>query len=599
MFIDRWAGALARSRIVAHIATVAAALFITIASLGLSPAVLAHGGHDPDAPTAVLPTAVQARAVAVGDEIEAVAILRGDDLLIYVDRFADNSPVTKATVIVTIGRSEHRAEINGDGIYLVKAPTLVRPGANELVIAVQDAAFSDLLIATLTTLVSPEAATITADPTGFLARLKSWVDVVGPTLTAILGSLAIMGFTAVLLLRRKPPKDEFAQKMRTDEDDKPRGGGGGPLVVLTLIGLLAIGGRDPAAAHGGHDHGDDAAQPMTVSGDAPRRLADGSVFLPKPTQRLLGVRTVQAQETSTRPSYTLVGRIIPNPDKSGVVQSTVNGRLTPPATGLPRLGQDVKAGDVLAYVTPAFLAIDSTNVAQTAGDLDQQIELAKTKLARGQRLLAANAGTRVTVEEAELLLRGLERRRAALGQSQIKSEPLLSPVDGVIASAKVMVGQVVAPQDILFEIIDPASLLVEAFVFDPAAPQKFDAASAQAQDGASFGLTFIGRSRALRQQSTILHFAIQNPPATLNVGLPVTVHAQAGDPVVGLLIPKAALVRGANGEDIVWRHTEPERFVATAVKVSSFDGERVLVQSGLKPSERVVVLGAELINQVR
>ena len=588
MFIVRWAGVLARSEIVALMATVATALFTILVSLGLSPDARAHGGHDHDAPTAALPTAVQPRAVAVGDEIEAVAVLAGDDLHIYVDRFVDNSPVTKAAITVTIGKTEHRAEISGSGYFLVKTPTLVRPGANELVISVQDAAFSDLLITTLVTQTSAQATTIASEPTDWLTRLKSWVDAFGPKLSAILGSLTILGFSGVLFMRRR---------MRVDSTS--RGRGAGPLVGLVLIGLLPMHFADQAFGQQASDRSAAASPSPSITSDAPRRLADGSVFLPKPTQRLLGVRTVQAEATSTRPSYTLVGRIIPNPDKSGVVQSTVNGRLTPPATGLPRLGQVVSAGDVLAYVTPAFQAIDSTNVAQTAGDLDQQIELAKTKLARGQRLLAANAGTRVTVDEAELLLRGLERRRAALGQSQIKSEPLLSPVDGVIASAKVMAGQVVAPQDILFEIIDPASLLVEAYVFDPTAPQKFDAASAQAQDSASFGLTFIGRSRALRQQSTILHFAIQNPPATLNVGLPVTVHAQAGDPVAGLLIPKSALVRGANGEDVIWRHTEPERFVATPIKISSFDGERVLVQSGLKPSERVVVLGAELINQVR
>ena len=273
--------------------------------------------------------------------------------------------------------------------------------------------------------------------------------------------------------------------------------------------------------------------------------------------------------------------------------------MTPPVAGLPYLGQQVKAGDVLGYVTPAFLAIDSANVAQTAGDLDQQLDLAKTKLERAQRLLATNTGTRVSVEEATIQVRGLERRRAALGQSQIKSEPLLAPVDGVIANARVMAGQVVAPQDILFEIIDPSSLLVEAFAFDQSVPQTFETVSAHGQSGASFELTFLGRSRALRQQSTILHFEIKNPPADLSVGMPVTVNAQAGEAVAGILLPKSALVRAANGEDVLWRHSEPERFIATPVATTSFDGERVLIQSGLKPGERVVVQGAELINQVR
>ena len=39
--------------------------------------------------------------------------------------------------------------------------------------------------------------------------------------------------------------------------------------------------------------------------------------------------------------------------------------------------------------------------------------------------------------------------------------------------------------------------------------------------------------------------------------------------------------------------------MARPVRVRSFDGERVLVLAGLKSGERVVVEGAELVNQVR
>jgi hypothetical protein len=103
----------------------------------------------------------------------------------------------------------------------------------------------------------------------------------------------------------------------------------------------------------------------------------------------------------------------------------------------------------------------------------------------------------------------------------------------------------------------------------------------------------------LRQQSAILQFEITDRVTGLDVGSPVTVHALSGDPVSGVVLPRAAVVRAANGEDIVWRHTEPERFVAQPVRVSAFDGAQVLVQAGLKSGERIVVQGAELINQVR
>jgi membrane fusion protein, heavy metal efflux system len=77
------------------------------------------------------------------------------------------------------------------------------------------------------------------------------------------------------------------------------------------------------------------------------------------------------------------------------------------------------------------------------------------------------------------------------------------------------------------------------------------------------------------------------------------VHAQAGEAISGIVLPKSAVVRSANGEDIVWRHTDPERFVPAPVRISPFDGARVLVQAGLGQGQRIVVQGAELISQVR
>jgi len=73
----------------------------------------------------------------------------------------------------------------------------------------------------------------------------------------------------------------------------------------------------------------------------------------------------------------------------------------------------------------------------------------------------------------------------------------------------------------------------------------------------------------LRQQSSVLQFAIESPPASLNVGMPVSVLVKGGDPVTGIVMPKTALVRTSSGEDIVWQHDNPEHFVATPVKVSS------------------------------
>ena len=597
---------------------------------------LAHGGEDHGAPAAEMPASNQPRATATSEDYEVVAVLKGGALLIFVDRFADNSPVTTAKLTVTVDVTELRPELTKDGVYRLQSGLFAQHGKHDLIFAIEDGAKSDLLI---TSIDIPEhvaaAVPVAHDSNSVLVslgtRLSSWVarlkneltDATPAQIGAGMGVIVGVPLLLSVLRRRRraatvatanaesegshdagteSTHEGLGTKTVTDQTGVAQlrsrtGGSAAAAALLLLLGATMLP-APKAIAHGGEDHGD-SNQPVASQGDAPRRLPDASVYLPKPTQRLLEVRTVQTQETKTQPRLSLTGRVIANPDRFGVVQSTLGGRITPPQSGLPKLGQAVKAGEVLGYVAPYIAAIDRSDAAQTAGNLEQEIALAESRLVRAKRLLAVNAGTRVQVEEREIELEGLKKRRSAIAGTTTKPEPLVAPIDGVIAATKVVAGQVVEVKDVLYEIIDPSSLWVEAFVFDQSKPQTFSDATAAAQDGASFKLSFIGRSRALRQQSAILQFAIDKPPQSLNVGMPVTVMVQEGDPVTGIILPKTAVVRAANGEDLVWQHAGPERFVATPVKVSSFDGERVLVLRGLEAGERVVVQGAELINQVR
>ncbi len=63
--------------------------------------------------------------------------------------------------------------------------------------------------------------------------------------------------------------------------------------------------------------------------------------------------------------------------------------------------------------------------------------------------------------------------------------------------------------------------------------------------------------------------------------------------------PARACLRGANGQSIVYEHTNAERFVPREVRVQPLDGQRVLIVSGIEPGRRIVTQGAELLNQIR
>jgi hypothetical protein len=553
-----------RLRVRAARGRVSALLAAGLALLVLDGQPLAHEGHSHDGeaqPTLGAPGSP--RVVATSETYQLVGIVEGEVLVIYLDRAADNAPVTTATLEVTLDGEPLKVEpLAKTGTYEATSPALRKPGGHEVLVTLSEGSLHDLLVGTL---VIPAAGSNATD-----GQRGLWQQAKAPA-AYIAGFLLIGGALAMVLRRRSV------------------------LAVTAAVVLLALT-SVTTWAHEGHDHGPDlGASP----GNSPARRPDGSIFVPKPTQRLLEIRTRTVAVESARRTVRFSGRIIANPNRSGVVQSTVQGRYEAPEGGVPALGTRVKAGDLLGRVGPAFASIDSSDMAQTLGNLDQEVALARIKLARQEQLLKSNVVARAAVEDTRIQIEGLEKRRRELLAARARPEELRAPVDGVIASSRVVAGQVVAQSDQLFQIIDPASLLVEALLFDQADPDRIDAATASVGSTGAIKLEFVGRSHALQQQYSILQFRIIHSTAALNVGTPVTVIAATGEPVTGILLPRSALAQAANGQTVVFSQKEPEVFVPRPVRSEPFDSHNVLATGGIAAAEKIVVQGAQLINQVR
>jgi RND family efflux transporter MFP subunit len=512
---------------------------------------------------------------------ELVGILQGDRLAIYLDRYDTNEPVTDAGLAVTVGADEEvRAQIGPDGAYTLASPRFSGEGPVEIVFAVTAPSGDDLLIGTLelpakAAAAPPPAAAspLQALRTGGTVRLGAVELGAAPLAAGVALALGFLLGIAVRSRRRLAPVAGLA------------------LVALAVSTAYAF-------AHEGHDHGTPAAA-APPPGDAPRRLPDGAVFLPKPSQRLLAVRTVVARPEAASRAVTLAGRVIADPNRSGLVQSITGGRIAAPEGGLPRLGQQVRKGDVLALVEQAVPQADRTTISERAGEIEQQIAVAEAKLQRVRPLVDRGIAPVSQVTDAETELAGLKRRREIVRETRIEQEVLRAPIDGAISAARVVAGQVVSSQDVLFQIVDPNGFWVEALAYGEVDPARVTGASASSPDGTPLALSFRGFSRALQQQATVVQFAVENAPASLAVGQPVTVAARSGAPVTGILLPRDAVVRGGNGEALVWRHADAERFDARPVRTEPFDAGRVIVRAGIAEGERVVVRGAELVNQVR
>jgi hypothetical protein len=364
--------------------------------------------------------------------------------------------------------------------------------------------------------------------------------------------------------------------------------------VLVLALGLATGLPTQAVAGPGHDHGDAPAAP---SANGPQRLPDGSVFLPKPAQRQLGVRTLPTEAASLPRSFELNGQVVMDPNAGGKVQPLNAGRIEPGPRGLPNLGQAVRKGEVLAYVVSSASAIERSGQAARLAELRAAKSLADKRVARLKEL--SDTVPRKDIEAAETEAQSLTERIAALGTGVAPREALVAPVSGVIAAARIVTGQVVDAREVLFEIVDPARLRIEALTFDAAVAN--DIGSATIALGAErVPLAYIGAAPSLREQALPLVFGAQGkPPAALAVGQPVRVFVQGKSKVQGIAVPLASLMRSPSNQTIVWVKTAPERFEPRVVTTAPLDGVRVAVLSGLQAGDRVATQGATLINQVR
>ena len=295
-------------------------------------------------------------------------------------------------------------------------------------------------------------------------------------------------------------------------------------------------------------------------------------------------------------SVELPGRIIPDPNASGFVQAAVGGRLSPPPGGFARLGTAVKKGDVLAYVAPPIQAIDVSDMRQRQGELDQQITIVDGRVSRYLRLAPSGAVPRQLLDEAQLELQGLKERRKSLDQTRRESESLIAPVDGIIADGTPVAGQITQPNAVVFHIVDPARLWVEAWSFAAIMPTV---ANATTDEGKTMKLDFRGSGFADRNQTILVHFAIEGDSSGVRAGQLVTVLVATDGKREGIAIARAAVVRNANGQDFVFEHVAPERFVARAVRTEPLDGGRTLILAGIEPGKRIVVQGAELLDHVR
>ncbi len=583
-------------------------LSILILSAGLGLAGPGHdGGHDHDAGPAATVTEKAPRLESEGETMELVATSQGHTLRMYLDRSDTNEPVSGAQIEVSgEGVEPLQATEIEPGNYAVEADWVDSPGTKALIFTVTAGGEIDLLNGTWTVPDAPQTEVIGAEAvplTALLTRLDIW--------GAIIGALALGFVLALAIRRRRPaspsesvpdgPLESTERGLETavpaPSTLQPRLRSASSVVFAALI-IGAVAGT-AALAGPGHDHGDGGhGEPAAaISGDVPRKLPDGRVFVPKPTQRLLQVRTQPVSESETERVRELIGVVVSDPASFGQVQAPMDGQIEVSERGMSYVGQKVEKGEVLALLSPAIPVADLGTMQQLRAEVEGKLVIAQQKLARLSRISAVVAQSEIEDTRAEL--DALREQRRVLEAKDTKKIELRAPVAGVIAVANVRAGQVVTARDTLFEIVDPGKLWVEAISNDTNGTGEIAAAQAVDDKGNSFELAYIGQAPTLRQQARPVMFRVDGGHDELAIGAPVKVLVRSAEKVKGMILPDAAVVRGGSGLMQVWVKESPERYRPIEVRTAPLDGTRTLVSAGLQPGERVVIRGAELINQIR
>jgi membrane fusion protein, heavy metal efflux system len=537
------------------------------------------------------------RLDARGGEFEMVGIAKGNALTVYLDDVKTNEPIAKAKFSIDTGDNAKKLVLKETepGLYWGQADWLARPGATDFVITVKAAKRSDLLGGTLTI---PEPAPLIVD---FWAVWKFRLVFLAGFLAGLVALWAMR-----VLLRARPP----AQPARASSQAAPAASAARATTAATAIALVlgwACAGPAQAMPAGpGHSHGPDDitvdVAPDNQPPDSPRRLADGSLFVPKPAQRVLAIRTTITADAEIAVTTRVFGRIIADPTASGRIQAGIQGRVDPGDNGLFIVGQHVDRGQIVCSVVPILNPIDNANIQQQLSQIDGELR----QLTGTAEQAAAGEIAPLSQRELQTMkldLMSLRQRREGISLVVNDREglriPLRSPATGVIAISNVLAGQIVEAKDILFEVIDPSRIWVEAAAFDMDVVNNLAGAIAVTDAGKTYQLTYIGRAPRLRQQAIPLNFKIENPDAALTVGSPANVFIQGRSKRTAVILPQRAITTTASGQSIVFEHVAAEHYTPIIVRSEDIDGTNAVILAGLVPGQRIVVDGAGLLGQIR
>ncbi len=265
----------------------------------------------------------------------------------------------------------------------------------------------------------------------------------------------------------------------------------------------------------------------------------------------------------------------------------------------PEVGQTVRRNGLLARIDAPALDDAVRSAEANVASAGAELEVAQQDVKRNQALVSGGALARRELERARSTAAAAEakvgaaRAQLASARSQLSDATVRSPMNGAVSRRLVNQGDIVTAGAELYEIIDPRTMRLQAWV----ASEQLGAI------GVGKPVTF--RVRGYPQRAfagTIERIAPAADPATRQIALQVTIPNPSGELVAGLfadgriasrrisalVVPLAVIDLSGEQPSVLRIHDGVAERVAISLGLRDEQGERVEVVRGLNEGDIVV-----------
>ena len=283
----------------------------------------------------------------------------------------------------------------------------------------------------------------------------------------------------------------------------------------------------------------------------------------------------------------------------GNIETKENIMISPEYSGVltqlnVKAGQKVSKGQVLAR-------IDDGGMSAQLAQAENKLALDKTTFDRQKNLWDQKIGSEIQYLQTQTAYQSQQKMVKQM-QAQLSKTVVRAPFSGTIDEVIVERGQVVAPGQALFRIVNLGNMYVTANVPENYLSKLKLGASVEVYLNA-IGKTYKGKVRQVgtyinpNNRTLSIEIAVPNPDNLLRPNQVAVLKIEDYINKNALLIPENIMTENAAKEKIVYVVSEGKetKVAQRIIEIGYTSGAMVEVKSGLKPGETIVTEGAKTL----